>query len=242
MSAALVPSVFLIVLGASVVRGFGGFGFALISVPLLASIIQPRDAVILSVGLQILVGLYDVRSSFKMIRWPLLRPLLAGAALATPVGYLGLLLMPPQLAREVIAAAAVLALVLLFVRKAQHLESALAPLIVGVTAGLMNGLAAMPGPPILAYFLESDIPSESARASMIVFFLASSLLAAASAAVMGGWSTHILALMVASIPALILGNWTGKMLFLRASPLVFRRLMLVALVIATTTAIWKSIA
>lgn len=242
MSGWLISLIFLIVLVAAVVRGFGGFGFALISVPLLASAMQPRDAVVVSIGLQILVGLHDVRSNLRVVCWPLLGPLFLGAALATPIGYLGLLLMSPQLAREIIAVVAVLAVILLFTNRVRRIEGALSPLMVGATAGFMNGLAAMPGPPILAYFLESDLSAETSRASMIIFFLASSLLAAASAVVMGGWSTHIFELVLISVPALILGNWAGKMLFCRASPSMFKRVTLVALLAAATAAVWKSVA
>jgi hypothetical protein len=234
-------SVLLIVFGASIVRGCGGFGFALVSVPLLATTIQPRDAVVLSIGLQILVGLYDARSNLRIVRWPLLRPLLLGTTLATPIGYLGLLMMAPRLARGAIAITAILAIILMFVKKIQRLEGALTPLAVGTMAGLMNGLAAMPGPPILAFFLKSGISSELARASMIVFFLASSLLAAASVTATGGWSTHILELIAVSVPAMVLGNWLGKMLFFHAPPSMFRRVVLTTLIASAAVAVWKSI-
>ena len=55
----------------------------------------------------------------------------------------------------------------------------------GLTAGLFNGLAAMPGPPAVAYYLAAPVQRIAARASLLVFFLATSVSALASAAFIG---------------------------------------------------------
>jgi uncharacterized membrane protein YfcA len=231
---------FLIVFGSSVLRGFGGFGFALISVPLLAFILTPKDAVALSILLQVVVGFFGIRQSLNLAHWASLKWLLIGAVLTTPAGYMALLFSPPAVARAIIALIAISAVGMLTPSLSRGLKI-LSPLVVGGVSGFLNGLAAMPGPPILLYFLKNEIPPDRTRASMILFFLATSFFAALSILAMGGFAERVLVLALICAPGLFAGTYIGQKLFHRAPPAVFRQVVLGILLLAATAALGKAL-
>jgi hypothetical protein len=114
--------------------------------------------------------------------------------------------------------------------------------VAGGISGFLNGLAAIPGPPILLYFLKSKISPDQIRASMILYFLATSVFAALSALAMGGFSVHVLALAIISVPCLVAGTYMGQRLFRRAPPAVFRQVVLGILLLAAGAALSKALA
>lgn len=206
------------ILAAAVLRGFTGFGFALAAVPLLGLSIPPSRAVPLAVGLQLCGGLIDLRGARRLCHWPTLRWLIAGAVLGSPLGTLALASASPTVARLAIGAicaggTALLALGARF----RGLPGGPATVAVGLASGLFNGLAAMPGPPVVAYYLASPLSPERARASLLVFFLAASATGALSLSVAGLLGPGLLAPTALGVPLMFGGSWIGQRLFRRAA-------------------------
>jgi uncharacterized membrane protein YfcA len=102
--------------------------------------------------------------------------LVVGAKTGSPVGALALSVVPSAVARIVIAAIIAAAVVML-VREFSiaTVPSRLATTFVGLVSGLFNGLAAMPGPPVLIYDMFGPFDSVAARASLLTFFLITSI-------------------------------------------------------------------
>ena len=89
----------LAVLGAAILRGFSGFGFALAAVPLASLIVAPTKAVAIAVLLQAAVGLRDVARGRSVLDWPGLKRLVIGALIGTPIGLFGLVYLDAALIR-----------------------------------------------------------------------------------------------------------------------------------------------
>ncbi|MBP0443911.1 TSUP family transporter [Roseomonas sp. SSH11] len=213
---AMGPAIAIIGLSA-VFRGFTGFGFAIIAVPLLSLALPPLLAVALAAGLQLLGGLMDLPQASRSCHWPSVRWLLAGALLASPLGTLLLAWLPADWARLALAAAcgaAVLALASGF--GFRHIPGRAATAGAGVLSGLFNGLAAMPGPPALAYYLALPLAPAQVRASLIAFFAFSAMASTASLTVIGAIGWRELLLVLAGLPLMIGGSRLGAALFRRA--------------------------
>lgn len=213
---ALGPAVAIVAFSA-VFRGFTGFGFAIIAVPLLSLAMPPILAVSLSAGLQLLGGLMDVRSASRLCHWPSVRWLAAGAVVASPLGTLLLARLSPDLARLFLAAAcgaAVIALASGF--GFRGLPGRWATLGAGVLSGLFNGLAAMPGPPALAYYLAMPLQPAQVRSSLMVFFLISAVLSTGSLVAVGAIGRAETVLILAGLPLMLVGSRIGAALFRRA--------------------------
>ncbi len=225
----------------AILRGFTGFGFALAAVPLLTLILPPRDVVIVSLLLQFVTGGIEFQHASKLVDGNSLKGLMAGALVATPVGYLALVAMTPDAARLVIAGCSITALLVTSAKWCEKYIKFIPAFAIGTASGVMNGMAAMPGPPVVAYYLAHHVPRNTARASMIIFFLMTATIGICSALVVGGISRSQVILAAAMTPLLILGNRLGKMIFDRASQEIYRRVAFLILLISAAAASWKGI-
>ncbi len=164
------------VFGAAVLRGLTGFGFALAAVPAMSFVVSPARAVCIAIVLQCLVGLRDVVTMRALLDRNALGLLSIGALLGTPLGILALTQLSADAMRGGLGLVVGAGLIALIARV--ELAPGRGPALgAGVLSGLFSGLAAMPGPPAIAYFLGRAAPAVTTRASLMVFFFLTSLMA-----------------------------------------------------------------
>jgi len=213
----------LVVLVSGMLRGLTGFGFAIAAVPLLSTVLSPRLAVAVAALLQLAVGFANAPRAWKLADRASLAPLLVGAVIGTPLGMAALRLAPVGPQRLAVAAAALLALVAAW--RGPRLETSIVgrrPAAAGVASGLLNGLAAMPGPPVVAHFLNAPIEPAAARASLTLYFAATAVFATASGLAAGIIDARAAALAVICAPLLFAGDWLGGRLFRAGGERLFR--------------------
>tara|TARA_R110000751_G_scaffold2339_11_gene12290 strand:- start:238 stop:1038 length:801 start_codon:yes stop_codon:yes gene_type:complete len=218
---------------AGVLRGLTGFGFALAAVPLLSMFLVPAQAVALVICMQALVGFRDVVQVGRLVEWPSIGRLTLGAVAGTPVGVALLAWLDPAAMRLAIAALVALGLAMLLRPGRAPLPTAegagpstRGALPTGVLSGLFGGLAAMAGPPAIVWFMRGGHPPATMRASLMVFFFATSIVAAPMLVWNGVLGVEVLALAVCALPVLILSTSAGARLFARTSDAGYRRLAL----------------
>ena len=215
---------------AAIFRGFAGFGFALASMPFLILFVPPQTAVIAILVVQLTLGLLDFRECLTWADHRAVATLSAAALLGTPAGYYAVGFMPLWLAQIVIGAITAGAAVSLFFRASFRNETGIAKTsLIGLVSGLFGGLAAAPGPPIVAYFLARPIAGRSKRASMIMFFAVSALIAILSAAAQDTLDLRVLVLGLVATPFCSAGSWLGTQLFRRGSDALYRTIALCVL-------------
>ena len=230
----------LIVLGAAFVRGLTGFGFAILAVPLLGLVIPPTDAVLLAIVLQTLIGPFGVAKSIDHIDRPVVAKVAVFAMMGTPLGLLALANTPHDLARLIIAAIAVGCFGTFLIKRAPQPSKALSHIsATGFAAGLLNGFAAMPGPPVILYFVRSGVSPMTARGSMILVFFAAGIAGTTTAAARGLLTGHILVMSLAAFPLMLLGNQLGSRFFGTVEERVWRGLVVALLCVATLGALSK---
>jgi uncharacterized membrane protein YfcA len=218
------------ILAAAFLRGLTGFGFALAAVPLMSLFLAPVVAVPLVICLQLAGNLFEIRTSLKQCHWPSLSWLALGTLIGTPIGMLALALFPASAARLAIAAVTAAALLILTRGFAFKLvPGAHATLPVGTLAGLFNGLAGMPGPPVIAYYMASPVSRIAMRASLNVFFLINAVIALASALGLGLITWGIALCALAGLPLMFAGQWLGLRYFHRGSDRTHRLIAMVSL-------------
>jgi uncharacterized protein len=101
--------------------------------------------------------------------------------------------------------------------------------LVGLISGLFNCLAAMPGPPVLIYYMSVPFDSVAAHASLLTFFLITSTLAMLSIALVGLIDKSALMLSIVALPAMLIGNQIGTLAFRRGSEVLHRRIAVASL-------------
>ena len=232
----------LIVLVSGFLRGLTGFGFAIAATPLLSTLVSPAQAVPLVLLLQLAFGLIDARSAWREAHRTPFKALVVGVVVGTPVGMVLLRALPLSIDRLIVAGAAALSLasVLLSDRRFIDRLTASAP-VVGLLSGVLNGLAAMPGPPVSAHFLNAPITAASARASLIVFFTITALVGAVTSLALGLMTPQALVSALICTPCLVAGNWAGTQLFRRGDERLFRAVAISALSISVAAAAWRGL-
>ncbi|MCC7266006.1 MAG: sulfite exporter TauE/SafE family protein [Caulobacteraceae bacterium] len=236
-------AVLVIVTFCAVLRGLTGFGFAIAAVPLLSSLVDPRLAVAVAALLQLVIGVLEGPGAWRQAHRPLLSRLLLGAVVGTPLGMIALRLTSPGPQRLVVAVAALIALFVAW--RGPRLRSAIVrgnPTTMGVASGLLNGLAAMPGPPAVAYFMSIPLGPTATRASLILYFAATALFAVASGLAAGVIGSEAVLLALVSLPALVLGNGLGGLVFRAGGESLFRSAGLAVLAVGAAAAGYRGLA
>jgi hypothetical protein len=106
-----------------------------------------------------------------------------------------------------------------------------ATVLIGLSAGMFNGLAAMPGPPAVAYYMACPLRPKSVRASLLVFFAITSFAAAASLLITGLLQTETALLTIGGLPIMFIGTWLGERLFEKSAGRMHRLISLLLLAV-----------
>lgn len=215
---------------AGMLKGYSGYGFLVAAVPLLSLIFPPVAAVPIALLVQIVSSSNGMRDCLPHCDWRAVAILTGAAAVLTPVGVLLLTALPENVVRFCIAAIVGLAVVLLANPwRRRHSSNPWIASLYGAAAGLFNGVAGIPGPPVIAYFLGSSVPKERARASMMVIFALTSVVALAPLYVAGAINTSTWIYAAIAIPGVWAATSFGQYLFRRSSDAAYRRVGLAVL-------------
>jgi uncharacterized protein len=241
----LTPSAFALIaaitFGAAAIRGLTGFGMAIILVPLLGMIIRPDQAVILAILLQLLIGPVGIRTILADFHRPSATMIAIFAVMTTPIGIWLLAHTAPNLARLLIAGIAIGAFLLVLIPRREPRPPGMpVTLLTGAAAGILTGFAAMPGPPVVPYYIASGFSPVVARASMMFVFFATAIAATLSSWLIGFLEPRIVLTSILLFPAVLAGNWAGGLAFGRIAPALWRTLVGLILGMAGVSAVVRA--
>jgi uncharacterized membrane protein YfcA len=226
---------------AAVLRGFTGFGFALVAVPLTSLTLSPARSVPMIFLLQMVLGGFDTLRHFRHFERSI-GAMAATAILTTPVGVYLLSIASPVVARLTIAGMMLAGAALMWRPLSVHLRPGYAVGgFAGIGVGLSNGLAAMPGPPAIAYSLLTNLPPDRARVSMMVLFFITALAGVPSAFAFGIADNSTLILAAAALPIILAGSRLGELLFRRFGSATYRQVALLTLMGAALAMIGREL-
>ena len=167
-----------IILFASTVRGFSGFGFSASSVSLLSFILPPKEIVPIILLLEIIASFFMVPSIWKKINWKFVFYLLLGVLIGTPFGVHLLSILEPRITHLIISITVLIfAVLLLRGYKNKKLNHNISKFFVGATAGTVNGFGTLAGLPIALYLLIIAAEPAVIRASLAALFFFTDLYA-----------------------------------------------------------------
>lgn len=200
--------------GAAFIRGLTGFGMAIILVPLLGLIVTPGEAVVLGILLQVLIGPVGLKIIYADADRKSALTIAAFAMVATPVGFWLLTQTMPDVARLLIAAIAIGAfLAVLMPQRVGFSPGTKESVATGIASGILTGFAAMPGPPVVPYYLRQQIEPARARASMMLVFFATAISGTLSSIAMGLANWQLAWLSILLFVPMLIGNWLGGKCF-----------------------------
>lgn len=210
---------------AGAVRGFTGFGSALVFIPIASSIVLPWQAVIILFIIDGVTALPLVPSAMRKCNWREVLPLSLGATVMVPLGAHFLLSVDPTglrwaLAGLALGAVAVLASGWRYQAEPRPLLSAA----VGTVSGFLGGLCSFWGPPIAIFWLGGQNRSETVRANVIIFLFLMTIVGGVTFAMNGLFQPAVVTQSLVLMPVFGIFVWIGTKLFHHASEMTFRRI------------------
>ena len=160
-----------VILLASFVRGFSGFGFSASSVSLLSFILPPKEIVPIILLLEIVASFFMIPSIWNKINWKFVTYLMVGVIFGTPLGVSLLANLEPKIMHLVISLTVLIfAYLLLKGYKNEKLNHNVSKFFVGGVAGTVNGFGTLAGLPIALYLLIIAAEPAVIRASLAALF------------------------------------------------------------------------
>ncbi len=219
--------VWLVVLAAfagGIVRGFTGFGTAMVYLPVAGLFLTPFEALTTLIVKDLIGPLIHVPRAFRegdsrdVVRLGL------GAFFAVPMGVWVLTLVTPEGFRWGVSLIALVLLVLL-ASGFRYPGRLTAPLVyaAGALGGFLGGFVGLPGPPVIMLYLASTLPAPVVRANLMLYLILADVLMLAVI----GWKGYLvhsaLVLGALLIPPYMAGNWVGALLFRPEAEVGYRR-------------------
>jgi uncharacterized membrane protein YfcA len=210
---------------AGLVRGFAGFGTAMIYLPAAGAVLPPFSA-LTTLALFDLVGPLPLipRALREGAPRDVLR-LAAGLALALPLGLFALSQVSPEVFRYAVSATA-LALLACLGAGLRYRGQLTPPLVyaTGAIAGFLFGVAGIPGPPVILLYMASALPAQAIRANTLLFLVLCDVALLPMLALFGRLDTSAALIGVLLIAPNMLGGLIGVRLFQPGRERIYRRI------------------
>jgi uncharacterized membrane protein YfcA len=223
-----------VTLVAGLMRGFAGFGSAMLMAPIFAILFGSAEMVVTVTAIELVVSLQLFPQVRKDADWQTLTPMSIAACVAMPIGVWLL----ASIDKNTIVTA-VSAIIVAFVAvlwsgwKYRGPRSAAISAGVGTLSGGMMATTGVGGPPVLLYLLSFGDPPNVNRANIVTYYFVTGFLLIAIVVATGVAGWQALARAVVLFPAMILGAWIGGRMFASfGSERVYRNVAL-AMLLAT---------
>ncbi len=225
------------VLVAALLQAATGIGFGVLAGPVILLALNSGSAIQISMLLSLLIALVLTPSLWRRVDWILLKRILFGSLAGFPLGILVFRAVNID-TLKLLAGAAVFYMALsaagalggsrpgVGTQRARDVG-------VGVLSGAMNTSLAMPGPPVAARMAVLRHSKDTIRATVLVTFVFSYILAVAFQAALVGIARETLALTASLAPATLGGVVLGRLVAGRFTEQGFR--IAIAVLLAATS-------
>lgn len=196
------------------VRGFTGFGTAMVFLPVAAPFLGPFGAILALTFMDLFGPLPNLRRAWASVEKADLGRLVAGCAVALPLGLYLLTKSGPEVFRYAVSLVTLvmLAVLMLGLRWRGRVTRAMVGGI-GFAAGFLGGVAGLPGPAVILFYMSRPLPVAVIRATILLFLFVFDVLIIGVMAGFGRVTLAGAALgLVLALPNLA-GNWLGGHLF-----------------------------
>ncbi len=218
---------------AAFVQGVTGFGSALVAMPLLALVLEVRDAAALVALLSLAINSVLLLPARRELPWRRITLLLTGSLAGIPAGVYFLAAADARFARALLGAVLiVMSTALLCERRLPIGEGSGAALAVGAIAGMLGGAFNTNGPVVTIYASARGWGKREMHAALQLNFLVSGLVIAALHGAAGITSRPVLIASLATLPFLAAGSLAGWAVHRHVGEEQYRMLLRIALLAA----------
>ncbi|PJK31316.1 sulfite exporter TauE/SafE family protein [Minwuia thermotolerans] len=215
---------------AGLMRGFAGFGSAMVLSPLLAHFYGPATAVLAIAVMEVAVSVQLVPRALPDVQWRFVGPVTLAALVGMPLGIWALVTVEPEIIARFVAGLVLLFVLVLAVgwryRGPKRLPVTIG---VGAASGALLTSTSVGGPPVLIYMMAGDDPARRVRANIIVYFAILEAITPFALWLGGAFIAEYAVLGALLCPPYLAGAWLGGRLFRQSSERLYRRVAMVFL-------------
>jgi len=220
------------VFAGGMLQGCLGFGFAFISLPVIAMYFEPMLATPMIVILSLILNIIAIFSCFKHANKKIICWLLIGGICGTPFGTLVLRHVDAAFYSFLVGMLIMCAGILFLFDKRYPLKDKMMNYVpVGIVSGLMNASLGISGPPVVLFMSNQTFNNKVMRATMIGYFLMINLVAFLWFALNQMITYDVFGCLQYFVSAVIFGTLTGIYVSRFIQEKLFRKMILVLLVI-----------
>lgn len=222
-----------VVLLAGLMRGFAGFGSAMLMAPVFAVLFGPTDMIATVVAIELAVSLQLFPAARRACDWRIIGPMTVVACLTMPLGAWLLASVDKGLIVKVVSGIIVAFVLIMATGVRYHgKRSVAAGMAVGGISGVMMATTSVGGPPVLMYLLAGDDPPARHRANIITYYMATQIPLIALMIWVGLAGIDAIVRGLVLLPLMVLGAWLGHRLFDPDNERLYRNVALAILFVA----------
>ena len=231
-----------IILASGFLQGLTGFGFVLISLPLLDLFLPLKTIIPLVCLLALLTSLTLSIQLRSHVEWKSILLLLAATLPAVPAGVYLLKHVPAQYLSIALGTIMVAFTAhQLLVRPVQRDLGVGWTLFAGLLSGALAGSIGAGGPPVIVYSALRTWDKNRAKATLALYFVASGMFVSTTHAVSGLITDEVIRLFLNALPALIAGIVLGTVTYARISDKGYRRLALILVLVLGSLMLFRNL-
>jgi uncharacterized membrane protein YfcA len=229
-------AIVVIVAAAGIAQGLSGFGFSLISIPLLALVVPVKAAIVGGAMLGLVQSGLIVARDHRHVEWRSAAVLVVAALAGMPIGLFVITHVRAQPLQIVIALTVLAFTGLLWRRVKLPTDSLPVEVGVGFTSGVLSTSTGMSGPPLVIALQARGVPPSAFRATLATVFVSGSAISLLLFWSRGLVTADALTVAAAGLPGLLVGILVGERAFRRVDHERFRAIVLVLLVASAALA------
>ncbi len=210
-----------------------GFGFGLVTVPILVIFLVPQLVFLIVLRTSMLLTFYLLIETRRWLELKRILVLMAAGVAGLPFGIIILKQLDAGILRVFIGVIIVLfGLAFLSGYRREIRNEKLASVLIGFVSGLLSGSTSLSGPPVILFFTNQGLKKQTFRANIVAYFTVLSLVTLPAFIFSGLITPEVLKFTLWFLPAMILGALLGVRLAPRVKEVLFRRIALIIVVIA----------
>jgi uncharacterized membrane protein YfcA len=217
-----------------VTSGLAGFAMGLVVSGIYLHFLSPLQTAALIVGYGLVTQGYGVWALRHAVRWRSAAPFIVGGFIGVPAGTMLLTYIDPANMRIGVGMLLIVYSVYSLARPAIKLthENISTEVGVGFLNGLLAGLTGLVGIIVVIWCQLRNWPKDVQRAIFQPVLLATILTSTVSLSLAGAVTAETVKLYLLGLPAMLIGTWIGLKLYGRLDDAVFRKIILVLLLVS----------
>jgi len=230
----------LIILVASIVRGFNGFGFSAISVSGLSFILPAIEIVPIILLLEVFISIFMIPYIWNKIDWKFVFQILIGIIVGSPIGLFLLKYLSPNITHLIICVVVIFfSLLLMKGYTNSKINNLISKIVTGIISGIVNGFSTLGGLPVALFLLVTSIQPAIIRGSLAALFFLTDTYAFILSFFVGIIDMTTIYRVFSIIIVLPLGVYIGDNFFIKAKEATYRKVVFYFLILISIIGILR---